>query len=206
MGQTNLEKLQKKVKKELDHDRYQHTLGVMYTAAALAMRYQENLENAQIAGLLHDCAKCIPNDKKIRLCKKYGLPMTEIEHKAPFLLHAKLGAYLARAEYGVENTDVLNAIYWHTTGRPAMSTLEKMIFIADYIEPLRFKARNLSQIRQMAFIDLDQAAYLILRDTLTYLKGHADAIDTMTQSAYEYYKQLTDTTEENHTLKGEADD
>ena len=84
MGQSGFEKIQKKLKKELDHARYQHTLGVMYTAAALAMRYEADLEKAQLAGLLHDCAKCIPNEKKIRMCKKYNLTVTELEEDAPF--------------------------------------------------------------------------------------------------------------------------
>jgi len=90
-----IHKIRKKVKKYLDQDRYEHTLGVMYTSASLAMCYGEDVNDAMIAGLLHDCAKCIPPKKKIRLCKKYHIHITESEYANPSLLHAKLGAYIA---------------------------------------------------------------------------------------------------------------
>lgn len=86
-------KIRRKMMTELDKERYEHTLGVMYTAASLAMRYDEDIEKALLAGLLHDCAKCIPGDTKIKLCKKYHLSVSEVEKKNPSLLHAKLGAF-----------------------------------------------------------------------------------------------------------------
>ncbi|MCR5161177.1 MAG: bis(5'-nucleosyl)-tetraphosphatase (symmetrical) YqeK [Lachnospiraceae bacterium] len=187
MKQYNLEKISKKLRKELDEDRYRHTMGVMYTSAALAMRYGVDLNQAQTAGLLHDCAKCIPNDKKIRLCEKYGLPMTNIEKQAPFLLHAKLGAYLADKIYGVDDPEILGAIEWHTTGRPGMTLLEKIVYLADYIEPNRWKAQNLPEIRDMAFRDIDMAVYMTLRDTLAYLQSGSGEVDTMTQEAFTFY-------------------
>lgn len=190
MKQYNLVKIQKKLKKGLDEDRYRHTLGVMYTSAALAMRYGEDLQKAQLAGLLHDCAKCIPNDKKIRLCEKYNIPITSIEKDAPFLLHSKLGAYLAKTKYGVEEEDILQAITWHTTGRPEMTMLEKIVFLADYIEPMRWKASNLPVIRACAFTDIDQAVYLTLHDTLAYLESGPGKVDNMTKNACLYYEAL----------------
>ncbi len=187
---TNLIKLERKIKKELDDDRFRHTLGVMYTAAALAMRYDVDLETTQLAGLLHDCAKCIPNDRKLKLCEKYELDVSDIERRNPSLLHAKLGACLASEKYGVTDQAVLSAIRWHTTGKPAMSVLDKIIFLADYIEPGRWKAEDLQIIRKAAFTDLDLAVYLTLRNTLEYLqKGRAD-IDHMTNEAYSYYANL----------------
>ena len=188
--QINLARLDKKLKKELDDSRYRHTLGVMYTAAALAMRYSIDLESAQVAGLLHDCAKCIPNDRKLKLCEKYELDVSDIERKNPSLLHAKLGACLAAEKYGVDDKAVLSAIRWHTTGRPGMTDLEKIIFLADYIEPGRWKAENLAEVRLAAFTDPDYAVYLTLRDTLNYLsKGHAE-IDLTTSEACSYYTEL----------------
>ena len=187
MKQYNLEKISKKLRKELDDDRYRHTLGVMYTSASLAMRYGVDLNQAQTAGLLHDCAKCIPNDKKIKLCEKYGLPMTNIEKQAPFLLHAKLGAYLADKMYGVDDPEILGAIEWHTTGRPGMTLLEKIVYLADYIEPNRWKAQNLPEIRAMAFKDIDMAVYMTLRDTLAYLQSGSGEVDSMTQEAFAFY-------------------
>lgn len=186
----NLAKMQKKVKKELDDERYRHTMGVMYMSAALAMRYGEDIMKAQVAGLLHDCAKCIPNDRKLKLCERYGLPVSETERKAPSLLHSKLGAWIAKHEYGVDDEDILAAITWHTTGRPAMSLLEKIVFIADYIEPMRFKAQDLPVIRKMAFGNIDRAVQLTLSDTLAYLKKGSGHIDEMTEKACEYYTNL----------------
>ena len=192
--QYNLPKLQKKLRKDLDEDRYRHTLGVMYTAAALSMRHDpELMEKALVAGLLHDCAKCIPNDRKLRLCEKNNIPVSDIERKAPSLLHAKLGAFLAKQQYQIEDTDILSAIRWHTTGKEAMTQLEKIIFLSDYIEPGRWKAGNLATIRQTSFTDLDLAVYLTLRDTLAYLRSGPGQIDEITQNAFEYYAVLQDT-------------
>ena len=191
MTQYNLSKIDKKLRKELDSDRYRHTLGVMYTSAALAMRWGYDLNHSQTAGLLHDCAKCIPNDKKMRMCDKYGLEVTETEKNMPYLLHAKLGAYLAKDKYGVDDPEVLGAIRWHTTGKPDMSLLEKIVFISDYIEPMRWKAANLGRVRSLAFSDLDLAIYVTLRDTLLYLDHNENSqIDTMTEQAFHYYEKL----------------
>ena len=94
-------KMQKKVKRYLDKDRYDHTIGVMHTAGCLAMRYGANLEQALTAGLLHDCAKCVPADEKIKLCEKNHIEISDAEYKNPGLLHAKLGAFFAREKYGI---------------------------------------------------------------------------------------------------------
>ncbi len=191
MPQTyNISKLQKKVKKELDEDRYRHTMGVMYTAAALAMCYGADLEKTQVAGLLHDCAKCIPNDRKLKMCEKAGIEMNAVEQAAPSLLHAKLGAHLAAERYEVQDQEILDAIRWHTTGRPDMTLLEKIIFMADYIEPMRWKAENLDEIRSIAFHDLDRAVFYTLRDTLNYLSRGPAEIDDMTNRAYLFYRDL----------------
>ncbi len=185
----NIPKIKKTLRKYLDANRYEHTQGVMYTAASLAMRYGEDIEKALIAGLLHDCAKCIPDSKKIKICLKHKITMTDAEQKSPFLLHAKVGAYIAREKYQIEDEDILNAIACHTTGKPAMSTLDKLIFIADYIEPMRSKAPNLADVRKLAFEDLDLALFKILSDTLAYLRNSPKHIDSMTMLAYEYYKE-----------------
>jgi len=149
---------------------------------------------------LHDCAKAIPNDEKLELCKKYGIIVSDVERENPSLLHAKLGAYIAREKYGVMDDEVLHAIYVHTTGEPGMSTLDKILFVADYIEPKRDKAPNLAIVRKLAFQDLDECMYKILGntlaylamegilyDTLEYLKKSDKQIDSMTQKTYEYY-------------------
>ncbi|MFR8548256.1 MAG: bis(5'-nucleosyl)-tetraphosphatase (symmetrical) YqeK [Lachnospiraceae bacterium] len=195
MDGYNILKMQKKLKKYMDEMRFWHTLGVMYTAASLAMRYGEDIEKAQVAGLLHDCAKCIPNEKKLKLCRQNHIPVSETEQNAPFLLHARLGAYIAAKKYDITDPEILSAIEFHTTGRPQMTLLEKIIFTADYIEPMRNKAAGLDAIRRMAFEDIDCAVYTILKDTLTFLEKEKTCLDNQTVIAYNYYKKLMEKTE-----------
>lgn len=184
-----ISKAKKVLKKYMDGSRFEHTIGVMDTAACLAMRYGADMEKALIAGLLHDCAKCMPDSKKVKICMKNRIPMSETEEKNPFLLHAKVGAYIAKEKYGVDDEEILQAIACHTTGKPAMTLLEKIIYIADYIEPMRNKAANLPEVRKLAFEDIDRALFKIFSDTLLYLKDTSKSLDAMTVQAYEYYKQ-----------------
>lgn len=188
---TEWNAIESKLKKELTDSRYRHTLGVTYTACALAMRYDVDLKKARMAGLLHDCAKCIPNAQKIEICTKKNIPVKKFELEHPVLLHAKLGAYIARKDYGCQDTEVLDAITWHTTGKPEMTTLEKITFIADYIEPNRDKAPHLAEIRKAAFCDINECMYMILKDTVQYLSENPKSMDETTLSAYDYYRTLT---------------
>lgn len=187
MKSADIKKIRKKMEKTLDPHRYEHTLGVAYTAACLAMLYQEDVVKAETAGLLHDCAKCMTNEERIEICHKHHLEITEAEEANPVLLHAKAGRYLASKKFEIQDEDILNAILNHTTGRPGMSTLEKIIYIADYIEPGRKQAPNLPAIRKAAFQDLDKALLMILEDTLQYLHSVQGTIDPMTQTTYDYY-------------------
>lgn len=192
MKRTDISKIRKAMEKTLCEKRYEHTLGVAYTAAALAMCYGENPENAELAGLLHDCTKEMDADKAVALCEKHHISITEAERKNPALLHAKTGSFLAMNTYKVDNEEIIHAILNHTTGRPGMSLLEKIIFVADYIEPSRKKAENLCEIRRLAFTDLDAAIVKILRDTLAYLNTKEEIIDPMTEKAYRYYSELAE--------------
>lgn len=185
----NKKKLSKAMQKVQGPKRYEHTLGVAYTAAALAMRYGASLEDAQTAGMLHDCAKCLTDEKMLSVCEKHQIPMTEVEQRNPFLLHAKVGAYYAGKKYGVKDQDIINAIRYHTTGRAAMSLLEKIVFVSDYIEPGRKHAPNLTEIRQLAFINLDRAVLRILEDTMRYLKDGSGEIDPATEVTLAYYRE-----------------
>ena len=182
--------IEKKLKKYLDKDRLLHTLGVMYTASALAMAHGADMEQAQIAGLLHDCAKCISNKKKMKLCMKNGIELSPSEKQNTFLIHAKLGAHIAKEQYKISDDEVLSAIRWHTTGKENMTTLEKIVYIADYIEPGRDKAPHLSWVRKIAFMDLDECMYYILKDSLNYLERNTKVIDPATQKAFYYYETL----------------
>lgn len=194
----DFQEMSKTLKKYMDKGRYDHTVGVTYTAASLAMAYGENLLSAQIAGLLHDCAKCIPNKKKLKMCAKHEIEVTEIEESNPFLLHAKLGAYLAKEKYDISDEEILSAIRYHTTGREGMTLLEKIVFIADYIEPGRDKAPNLTEVRKAAFNDIDECVYMILRDTLDYLGTNPKTVDITTQKAFRYYETIHNEKGDNH--------
>lgn len=190
MKNVNVRKIRKAMAKVQDAKRFEHTLGVAYTATALAMRYGVSLKNAELAGLLHDCAKCLTDEKRLAICEKHNISMNEIERRNPFLLHAKVGSYLAMEEYHINDPDIINAILNHTTGRPGMSELEKIVFVADYIEPNRKNAPNLAEIRKLSFEDLNLAMVRILGDTLQYLESTEGEIDPMTRKTYEYYYEI----------------
>ena len=189
-------KLRKKVKDVMTKARYEHTLGVEFTAASLAMRYGVDIDKAEIAGLLHDCAKCIDDEETRDDCKKYGVELTEVEKRNPFLIHSKLGAVYAEKRYDIKDNEIISAIRFHTTGKPDMTLLEKIIYIADYIEPGRDKAPNLKEIRKMAFIDIDEAMYMILKDTLDYLDKSEGEKDELTYDTFLFYKEIHDKKED----------
>lgn len=182
--------IRRRLKKKLDEARYEHTMGVAYTAACLAMRYGADVYQAEMAGLLHDCAKCLSDFDKLEKSRRHGIPISAAERKNPSLLHAKLGAYFAENKYGVSDPAVLNAISCHTTGKPNMTLLDKILFIADYIEPDRCKAPDLEQIRALAFMDLDRAVYAVLEGTIEYVRKREAVMDETTLNAYEFYKKL----------------
>ncbi len=191
-------KIKEKLSKKLSVKRFDHTIGVSYTAAAMAMRYGVNVDKAAMAGLLHDCAKYMTDDELIEKCTKYGIDCSETELKNGYLLHAKLGAYFSKEKYGIEDEEICSAVRYHTTGKPAMSVLEAIVFTADYIEPGRKVLPNFKLIRSMAFVDLDEAVYLILQNTLSYLNEEKEdkqihkEIDIHSVEAYKYYKKIHD--------------
>lgn len=183
-------KIQKKVKKMLDNKRYIHSVSVAYTASCLAMKYKYNIDKAYLAGILHDCAKQLSDSKALDIISDNNIEISDVEKNNPFLLHGKVGAFIARNKFKIKDEDVINAIAYHTTGRPAMSILEKIIFVADYIEMGRKSAINLELIRSLAFEDIDKCIVKITEDTLKYLKSKNATIDIMTLKTYEYYKEL----------------
>ncbi len=184
-----------RLQEKLPPMRYEHSLGVSYTAMALAMRYGCDLDQAETAGLLHDCAKHYSDGEIIKKCRKHEIELTEAELKAPAVLHAKYGEWLAEHRYGVNDPEILSAIRWHTTGHAGMTVLEKIIYIADYIEPRRDNAPDLPAMRKLAFQDLDRTMYEILKGTLKYLKKKGGNVDPMTEEAYEYFKKMMESGE-----------
>ena len=168
MKNVDIGKIRKKMEKTLDPKRYEHTLGVAYTASCLAMCHGADPVKAKVAGLLHDSAKCMTNEKRIAICKRNHLPISQVEWENPFLLHAKVGSYLAKSEYHITDQDILNAILYHTTGRPGMSRLEKIVYVADYIEHNR-AFPGVEQARDIAQVSLDRAVAYETARTVEHL-------------------------------------
>jgi len=182
--------IKEELKKILKPSRYRHSIGVEEVAMDMAAIFSYDIELAGLAGILHDCAKHLSEQELLDECEKYGLPVIDIEKRCAHILHAKVGALYARIKYGVDNEEILSAIRYHTTGRPDMTLLEKIIFTADYIEPYRKPLPRIDEIRWAAYNTLDLAVYMILENMIEYLESTAEAIDTMTIETYKYYKDL----------------
>ena len=187
----DLKSMDDKLMSALSIDRYIHTKGVVKEAKKLAERFGGGrlLEKAEIAALLHDCAKDYPDGMKQRLAKEYHIEDNSIFKEQPDLLHPFLGAETAKREYGVDDPDILDAIRYHTTGRSGMSLLEKIIFTADYIEESREPFPGLCEARGLAFEDMDRAVLFILEKTIEYVKSRGGRVFPLSLSARDYYKE-----------------
>lgn len=184
---SDILKLSEEMKKELKPNRYTHTLGVATTAYSLALKWNYPEYTAMVAGMLHDCAKCISDEKRISVCEKNNIPISDIEYKYPHLLHGKVGAYYCKSKYEVYDEQIAHAITVHTTGCPNMNLLDKIIFVADYIEPGRDKQPRLDILRSTAYSNLDRCVYMILEDSVEYLNTNPDMVDPTTIETYNYY-------------------
>ena len=154
------EKMAYRLKKELDAARYAHTLGVEKTAREMAEKFGVDEEKAALAGLLHDCAKCMPLSQMTKAAKNEKLDPVMKESKA--LMHAVAGAHVAQDVYDVHDPEVLGAIRWHTTGHANMTKLEKIVYLADMIEPNRKPYPGLEALRKLCMTDLDEAMNMAL--------------------------------------------
>lgn len=166
----------------LEEKRIAHVAGCEGEAIELARRWGEDPETAAEAAILHDCTKRLSHEEQLNLCEKYDIMLDSAERSTPKLLHAKTGAAFARDRFGVSEP-VYEAIRWHTTGKPDMSLLEKIIYLADYIEPTR-DFPGVERLRELAFDDLDRAMQLGLAMTVEEVeeKGiqpHHDTLDAL---------------------------
>lgn len=187
MDKSEIRNIKKELEHDLDSKRYEHTLSVAYTAACLAMRYDYDTEKAYLAGLLHDCAKCMSNKDKIEYCEKHDIPITAVEEENPSLLHAKVGAEMSRRKFDIKDPEIYQAIFYHTTGHPNMTLLDKIIYISDYMELHRDEAPNLDLVRKQVFVDIDVALFTILKDNIKYLDKSDKTVDPITMDTYLYY-------------------
>lgn len=170
-----------------------HVYGVAETAAALAERYHQDAGKAYQAGLLHDCAKWMTVDEQIRQAEGYGLDISALLPYGSTLLHAPVGEAIARHVLEVLDDEVLGAIRWHTTGRPGMTELEKIVYLADTIEPNRTPFTNLEPLRKLSKVDLNQAMLAVLHSTVTYVaqsgkRLHPASLDTLSWFEERYGK------------------
>lgn len=174
-----MDTLYKRVEEKLSGKRYEHTLGVIETAINLGKIHGVDLKKIEIAALFHDYAKDLSLNEAIELMDKHGISLGGSSQINLNLIHGKLASFILKDEFGIYDEDILSAITYHTTGRDPMSKLEKIIYLADTIEPSRnFDKLNL--IRQMAQRDLDKAVLMAMDTTLEYLIRTNKEIDTKT--------------------------
>ncbi|MBP3656693.1 MAG: bis(5'-nucleosyl)-tetraphosphatase (symmetrical) YqeK [Clostridia bacterium] len=189
------EKMEYKLKKALDADRYAHTLGVEQTAREMARIFGADEERASLAGLLHDCAKCMTLSQMVKAAK--GIPLDPVMKESKALMHAVAGMCTAQEIYGVRDPEVLGAIRWHTTGRGEMTALEKIVYLADMIEPGRKMFDGLTQLREACMRDLDEAMHMALRMSLEQVRAQGKTLHPDTLAALKAYEPEIDETEPN---------
>lgn len=182
-----MDKLETVVVGLLKSNRVAHVLGCRDTARELALRWGADPVDAARAGLLHDITKALDGPLQLTLCRAYGTMLDDFSRNNPKTLHAFTGSLVAERIFG-ENEAVVQAIRFHTTGKPAMNTLEKIIYVADYMEPNR-KFDGVEKLRELAFSDLDAALQLGLEMTLSMLHQQGREISPESQQALRYLKE-----------------
>lgn len=154
------------LRRNLSEIRFVHTLGVAETAKKLAEKWGADPEKAYLAGLVHDCAKEISKAETFEQLEAHGYVCDELERLSPNILHAPLGSIVAREQFGIEDEEILDAIRYHTVGREKMTLLDKIIYVADFIEPGR-KYKEVQEVRDLAFEDMNLA---VLKETDIVIK------------------------------------
>lgn len=172
------------VKEQLTEQRYQHTLGVMEIAIKLAQRYGADEKKAELAAIFHDYAKFRPKEEMKHIIEEQGFPKDLLEYNAE-LWHAPVGAFLVETEAGITDKEILNAIKYHTSGRPGMTLLEKIIYLADYIEPGRHFP-GVDEVRELAKQSLDAALIKSIQNTIIFLLKKNQTVYPDTLHTYNY--------------------
>lgn len=164
-----IEKIKGDLKQELSERRYVHSVSVMKKAIELAQIYDENVDEAALAGLTHDIAKEIPEEESFRIANENNIEFDEIERMNTKLLHGKIGAFIAKERYGV-NDRIVNAIRLHTVTSPDMDMLAKIVFVADKVEDTRTAEQiDIDEQRRLAKENIDDAIILIIDNTVKRL-------------------------------------
>ena len=173
--------------------RVRHIRGTEEEAVRLAKRWGADETHARRAGILHDCTKYLELEEQLALCERYGVELDELERRAVKLLHSKTGACIARHVFG-EPDEVYNAIFWHTTAKENMTTLEKILYVADYMEPNR-TFEGVERLRELAYSDLDKALLLGVETTIQEMKDRSLPVHQSTLRAQAWLREHGVTTE-----------
>lgn len=168
----------------LKKKRVAHVLGCAETAVKLARRYGEDENVALRAGLLHDVTKAIDGEDQLLLVDKYGIVISDFERRHPKLLHAKTGAAVAKHVFG-ESDEVVEAIYWHTTGKADMTLMEKIIYLADYMEPTR-NFPGVDDLREVVWRDIDEGLKMGLEFCIAELRRENKTVCTDSSDALSF--------------------
>jgi nicotinate-nucleotide adenylyltransferase len=180
--------IRSRLAKRLRRKRLDHTMLTALEAVKLAARYGCDTQKARLAALLHDCIK-LPSKELLEYCDKHGIEISEEERKNPYLIHARLGAELAESEFGVDDPEVLQAIRNHTLGRVGMSLLDKIIYVADKIEPSR-DFDGVEEMRAEAYRDLNSAMLLVMQHSADYTAASGKAVNPSTGEVMDWLSGL----------------
>ena len=175
-SQDIFEKIKSEVKKRISKKRFIHTMGVVEAAERLAEIYGEDMEKARLAAVLHDIAKEYSADKKRKLCKKWQIPVDNIINESIDLAHGAIAAEIALREFDISDKDILQAIYYHTTGHKNLTMLDKIIMLSDYIDPTREEYGPLEYMRNIAHTDINKALIYGLSNTIEDEKSKGNTI------------------------------
>ncbi|MGI5850427.1 MAG: bis(5'-nucleosyl)-tetraphosphatase (symmetrical) YqeK [Christensenellales bacterium] len=176
------------LKKHIGKKRLQHSVNTAKEAMALAKKYGVDPQKAYIAGLLHDVAKGETSESLISIADEYGVAVDEFEICNPELMHGKIGAIMINKLLGIDDDEILNAIRWHTTGHKEMTILEKIIYIADIIEPGR-KFLDVKTIKKLAYRDIDAAMIFSLEHVMEFVRNKGFSLHPNSIEAYNELKR-----------------
>lgn len=188
-AQPELGWLRDKVRPYLTEKRRAHVAGCEKQAVLMAERWGEDIGRAAEAAILHDITKKPDDDEQLRMCGRYGIILDAAERESPKILHARTGAAFARELFGIPD-DIYGAIRWHTTGKPDMSLLEKIIYLADFTEPTR-DFEGVERLRARCFEDIDAAMALGLEMSLEDIRSYNAVPFRDTVDAYNWYMKKT---------------
>lgn len=191
----SIEKIKEYIERNMSEKRRLHTYGVCETAVKLAQQYGCDTEKARLAALLHDIYRGIPSSTLDYYVRHLGLDEKYLGNAN--LAHGKIAAATCGREFGVTDSDVINAVSYHTTGRAGMSLLEEIIYVADAIEPGR-DYPGVEEIRKAAEEDIDRACLISLSHTIDYVKSEGKYLDRDTIRAREYFTDKLNKKGEQH--------